>query len=537
MDDRKKARLELQRQLMHTDQEYEVQPGDTLYQLNIDFDYVPNTLRFANIDRMQSWGRGPSQLRPGDILLLPAYTEENHSDRIVEHYETIANNEWAKSEAYRQHRNQSLETDPNRWNSVRIYWGDNNPTSFEKTLPLPLVFPAKEATTLKHDVTISSLENHPDTPMADLQPAKVKSFQQAHLDGGTLEAAQQTASDNSQEEISLPNELLYDYHPHPKATVNRESPNKDIDSVDLFPNTSGVIASAVSQYLIVRIELMPEINGKKDIEHLPNLLTWAFLQPPTIGGDFFRKAAHNDWVVDDAPRAGWFEAEIYGSEATFDSATGLYKAPMRINRHLYQMDPGHSKPQKHKQVVEDSEAWIKIEPNKEARLKNGSQPKTIALVKFNAVVRSNLTKEAFKYQRDTLLANKDYPDLFALECGSYLKAWVRNLDMYWSKQPEYLDDDPEDLRLRMESQDALPQSNIDALTHGTAIKGYNPQMYCNHSWRRERIADGLWITDEKGKKTPLPAQTFGEGDVNRAKVNLMYVGLYPSELIEALNKL
>ncbi|MEJ2076356.1 MAG: hypothetical protein P8X79_23190 [Reinekea sp.] len=32
-------------------------------------------------------------------------------------------------------------------------------------------------------------------------------------------------------------------------------------------------------------------------------------------------------------------------------------------------------------------------------------------------------------------------------------------------------------------------------------------------------------------------QTFGEGDVNRAKVNLMYVGLYPSELIEALNKL
>ncbi|MEJ2046239.1 MAG: hypothetical protein P8X74_20485 [Reinekea sp.] len=48
------------------------------------------------------------------------------------------------------------------------------------------------------------------------------------------------------------------------------------------------------------------------------VLTWAFLQLPTIGGNYFRKAAHN---------AGWWRR---ASCWLVHSATGLYNAPMII---------------------------------------------------------------------------------------------------------------------------------------------------------------------------------------------------------------
>ncbi|AJQ94080.1 hypothetical protein [Gynuella sunshinyii] len=532
-----KALLELKRKLQQADQEYEVQPGDTLYQLNVALDYVPRTLEFANVERMQSWGRGPTQLLPGDRLYLPQYTDDNHIDRLDERHEAVARGELTRGRAYSQDRNQTLRPDHRQWHSVRLYWGDNQETSFERTSAFPLVYPAKDATKLKHDVQIYAFEPNAADPIADDQPVPVKTFQQQHIDSGTLGATEDVACELSKEGLNLPRDLLYDYKASQKATLHVQSPHKDPDGEDLFFNTSGVIASAVSQYLIARVELMHEINGESDIPKLPNLLTWAFLQPPTIGQNPYRKAAHNKWVVDDSPRAGWFEAEIHGSQATLDSATGLYKAPMKIYHYLYQMNSGHEAPQKHAQKVEDSVAWIKIEANQDAQLKSGAQPNSIALIKYEAVVRSNLTREAFKHQRDSLMAQKKYADLFSLECGCYLKAWVRNLDMHWSKEPEYLDDDPEDLRVRMENRDTVTQDNIDFHTHGLGTVGYNPQLYCNHSWRRERIMDGEWVFDKDGKKVCRSTDSFAEGDIRRVDGNMLYVGLYPSELISALNKL
>ncbi len=49
--------------------------------------------------------------------------------------------------------------------------------------------------------------------------------------------------------------------------------------------------------------------------------------------------------------------------------------------------------------------------------------------------------------------------------------------------------------------------------------------------------DGEWVSDEDGKKVCRSTDHFAEGDIRRVDGNMLYVGLYPSELIEALNKL
>ncbi|MGL1900506.1 MAG: hypothetical protein OCC49_00120 [Fibrobacterales bacterium] len=243
----------------------------------------------------------------------------------------------------------------------------------------------------------------------------------------------------------------------------------------------GKIVNAVQQWIIVEISSSTFIGSTI----YPNVDVWAFLQPATIGGNKSRRAINNGFVVDDAPRSGWFEAKILGN-----NGSPAIKADPFISG-----------------GVVDSKLKVMLDES--------DRDKGIIRYKLNAIVKNRYTKKEFKElvaarNESSIAAGKEYLDHF--ECGCWLKVWARNPDIPWEMNPE--DNDAVGIVDSMNSQDAIKG------VPGT--KTYNPQLAPNHSWRRARLTD---YKIEKGD------------DGEKKRKNLLYVGLYPKDMIEALENM
>ena len=238
-----------------------------------------------------------------------------------------------------------------------------------------------------------------------------------------------------------------------------------------------MIADAIEQYVLVEIALPKPVSASPGPDW-PKFRVWAFLQPPTIGNKPDRIARDGGYVLDDTPRAGWFEATVDGPSlqcTIMDHTSGHQKPPTPVA----------------------GKVWASQDPD------------DAKILRFKLLVRVANSESMEELAEKTKELRRKGLDASLMEAGSYLKVWVRNEDRRWKKDPK--DDDSE----------ALVQSMAEAdLIRVTGRKG--PHCYRNHEWKRSRMA---------AHKSIFNGKSSGDHDAF-----LLYVGLYPAHVIEKLEK-
>jgi len=367
------------------------------------------------------------------------------------------------------------------WKSVRIFWGNNNEKDFNKINPFPELRVPKT-----DDETV--MEFSREVSVCPFEPSKTYSSGLKPV-GSVYEEENYDFDKISKKFNKVTNELLYiDNEELKKPDIYIDNITKPrIQEIrktgrQLEKKRKGIIANAVSQFVIVKIELTVPVLSVDDI---PNITSWAFLQPPTIGNNKHRISVNNGYVVDDAQKAGWYKAQLDTSNAQ-EQTQGLWRADMQVER--YQVNNDAQRKQDYKIVTSNTPAWIKIDQD---------NPKNI-WIKYEVVVRNDCTLIDLQERKDAIAKAGSNKDMVTAECGSYLKVWVRNTDHNWSKDP--VDEFSESLREAMAEDDY----NYDSS---------NPQKFKNHTWRRSPLLSGKNSSD------------------------LLYIGLYPSPLIERLENI
>ena len=359
------------------------------------------------------------------------------------------------------------------WEDVDIYWSNDKLDDFNTVYALPKVKRHSDATTLNHDVSFTPYEPSKvnDQGVKDIAQLlkEQKDFEKAIAEAqkDTFELVCIDAS----EEASPMDYKQYCTMENQKAVANRETGKQ------IRHKRVGLIADAVTQSIICKVVLKTEPQSAKD---LPNITTWAFLQPPTIGSNKRRVNANNGYVVDDAQKSGWFLGKISNSDAQ-PNGDNQYTSQLIFNRTVKDKSgkPSGKKPEK-------IPVNIKVDGKE-------------IFYKFTVIVRNDESEEDFKNKREMLGKKGSMHDVLTLECGSYIKIWVRNSDFSW-RDSGPVDEYTEKLREDMDSVDLLTDSN-------------KPQSAKNHTWKRNSIVSG-----EKDKE-------------------LIYIGLYPTTLIKKINEL
>ena len=366
-----------------------------------------------------------------------------------------------------------------QWKTVRIFWGNQNEKDFNKTTPFPEVRVPSE----KEDESVCEFKQ--DIKVSPYDPSKtynsgLKSmdsvFSESDYDFDEVFKRTGRVTDEilhiDKEELINP-DLYIDNTVKARVQEIRKTGNK------LIKKRKGIIANAVSQHVIVKIEMSTPIF---EVADLPNITTWAFLQPPTIGRNKHRISVNNGYVVDDAQKSGWYKAQLDASSIQ-EQGSGLWRADMQVER--YAINDNAERKQDYSVETETTPAWIKLDSN---------DPKTV-LIKYNVVVRNDCTLIDLQERKVALREAKLNKDMVTAECGSYLKVWVRNTDHAWSQDP--VDEFSEALREAMVEDDE-------------SYDDQNPQKFKNHTWRRSPLLSGKNTSD------------------------LLYVGLYPASVIQRL---
>ncbi len=261
-------------------------------------------------------------------------------------------------------------------------------------------------------------------------------------------------------------------------TIALPKPYKAGAPTDRHYKTKGIIANAVSQWVLVEIDTGAPIP--KD-GPWPSALIWGFLQPATIGWDEKRVKQNHGYVVDDLPRAGWFEAK----------ADGKTKRLQVIDRSV--------------DGKQGEARTLDLPLLSEIDAKN---PHVIRY-KICVTVKNNESLQELGGKVDEWKEGKR--PLSGLEAGCWLKVWARNEAYGWSKPVYPKDDKDESVVEAMASEDPTYRDNPDA--------PHDPRTHRNHTWRRNRILAGGELAEKLG------------GDRS-----LVYVGLYPTEVINRLNE-
>ena len=367
------------------------------------------------------------------------------------------------------------------WKSVRIFWGNDNEKDFNKINPFPELRVPKT-----DDETV--MEFSREVSVCAFEPSKTYNSGLKPI-GSVYEEENYDFDKISKRFNKVTNELLYiDNEEFKKPDIYIDNVTKprmqEIRKTgrQLEKKRKGIIANAVSQFVIVKIELTVPVLSAADI---PNITSWAFLQPPTIGKNKHRISVNNGYVVDDAQKAGWYKAQLDTSNAQ-EQAQGLWRADMQVER--YQVNNDAQRKQDYKIETSNTPAWVKVDKD---------DPKNI-WIKYEVVVRNDCTLIDLQERKDAIAKAGSNKDMVTAECGSYLKVWVRNTDHNWSKDP--VDEFSESLREAMAEDDHSYDTS-------------NPQKFKNHTWRRSPLLSGKNSSD------------------------LLYVGLYPSPLIERLENI
>lgn len=259
------------------------------------------------------------------------------------------------------------------------------------------------------------------------------------------------------------------------SVVDRYSSSDGVDPKRKYRHV-GIIADAVEQPVLVEVVLKKDVPATPG-PGWPKFRIWAFLQPPTIGHAKQRVAENGGWVVDDMPRAGWFEAVVDGATLKVDV--------MDFSRG-HQSAPG----------IKIGQVWAERDPER------------ANVVRFKIIVRVSNNESPDELRKKAEKLRKQKMDVSLVEAGSYLKVWVRNEERQWPMAPK--DDDSEKILQSMADADLLKPGG-----------GKDPRRFCNHTWKRSRLATHKSIL----------------GSVKNPDQNLLYVGLYPAEVIEKLEKL
>ena len=219
------------------------------------------------------------------------------------------------------------------WKSVRIFWGNDNEKDFNKINPFPeLRVPKTDDNTV--------MEFSREVSVCAFEPSKTYNSGLKPI-GSVYEEENYDFDQISKRFNKVTNELLYidneelkkpdiyiDNITKPRMQEIRETGRQ------LEKKRKGIIANAVSQFVIVKIELTVPVLSAADI---PNITSWAFLQPPTIGKNKHRISVNNGYVVDDAQKAGWYKAQLDTSNAQ-EQAQGLWRADMQVERYQVNND-------------------------------------------------------------------------------------------------------------------------------------------------------------------------------------------------------
>lgn len=319
---------------------------------------------------------------------------------------------------------------------------------------------------------------------------------------------------------------------------------KDAAKVHARGKSDAVVCTEVSQWVIVQVKTYHEITDG-DYSTFPNLHVWAFLQPPTIGGDASRREKEMGWVTDDIPRAGWFEAKVVWSQRGKESrALGSTPAFER-----FQPDGTG------KNVVDavycDNGSPSAVSRNIPYRLiKNDNGTCTTIQIKLKATIRNDETKEdrerkvgqlksevkdkLVKAGEDSDTIEKIIGSIDRYEAGSFLKVWARNLDYIWSPPPtagDVADDESERCMNVMQMLDSPEGKNDQYIFqnfNNTPPKDgedtyFRPFSFRNHAWKRNKVVVNRW----------------GEGVGSESAYNseLVYILLLPTEVLEKIDKL
>jgi len=369
-----------------------------------------------------------------------------------------------------------------KWKSVRIFWGNTSLWDFNRLNPFPEVRVPED----KNDDTIVEFKR--DVNISPFEPTKTYSSGLKNMDqlfdelDYDFDKAIKQASHPTKEILSIDQKEIKDPLCYIDNVTKERYQEVRKDGKKLPKTRKGLIANAVSQHVIVKIDLTTPVFST---DELPNFTTWAFLQPPTIGKNKYRLAVNNGYVIDDAQKAGWFKATFDRINAKEDGI-GRWSAELEVERS--KVDDNAKSKKDFSTYIERVPARILVDPK---------EPNSVH-IKFEVVVRNDSTLQDLEDRKAQLKDSGLVKDVVTAESGSYLKVWVRNSEHGWSEDP--VDDLTENVMNAMMGEDESYDTN-------------NPQKFKNHTWRRSPILSGKNNSD------------------------LLYVGLYPAPVINRLEKL
>ena len=322
----------------------------------------------------------------------------------------------------------------------------------------------------------------------------------------------------------------------------------------------GIICSEVSQWVIIEVETYkPIIDG--DYTTFPNLHIWSFLQPIEIGNTKSMKD-NMGFVVDDIPRAGWFEAHLCWNwliKSEYDIKTDsmvpryaprfsrLQPDPQGKPEHVDVIQCSSSAPNevhskiRYKLITESGkQACYKIQIKIKLTIRNEetSQDRIRKNSKLYEECRTKLEKELKKQgtpESDIAAeVEKKLGSIRRFEGGSYIKIWARNLDYTWAVSiltADVEDDETERNMLVMQELDCPTPKERDLYTFKNynntpdvekGEKTFRPYSFRNHNWKRNKIS----------------ISRYGLGSEDKAiETETVFIVLLPAKVIKQIGNL
>lgn len=375
------------------------------------------------------------------------------------------------------------------WRNVRIYWGDNTLNNFDSAFHYPLISKSAKGQYLNKELIVN--------PFQANQEKKDNPNEQAFFNW-------MVNSDGALDLPGLKEQVVYFDNPKFKLKAGVSQPplkqEKEFLSSNLLTDPEGVeavgsICDRVEQFVIV--EVVMEGGAPISPDKLPKVDVWSFLQNHTIGGGPDSRASGSEVVIDDDSKAGWFHCLI-SPENT--------KAGKAI-QYIPQVDPDFKDyPQYAPVSIEGRLANTRsqitqIEKEIPLAVDTRYLGKGIVRYKIKLSVANELTPEDNMRRWKRTYEDKfgDSPESRTIETGCWLKVWARNAEFEWTDNAKITDALNNDCRDAMDKDDAPVSSGF-------------PRTAKNHYWVRNRLFDAV-------ENKP------------------MYVGLYPAEVIYALNNI
>lgn len=375
------------------------------------------------------------------------------------------------------------------WRNVRIYWGDNTLKNFDSAFHYPLISKSAEGQYLNKELIVN--------PFQANQEKKDNPNEQAFFNW-------MVNSDGALDLPGLKEQVVYFDNPKFKLKAGVSQPplkqEKEFLSNNLFMDPEGLeavgsICDRVEQFVI--IEVVMEGGAPISPSKLPKVDVWSFLQNHTIGGGPDSRASGSEVVIDDDSKAGWFHC-LVSPENT--------KAGKAI-QYIPQVDPDFKDYPQYAPVsiegrLENTRSQItQIEKEIPLAIDTRYLGKGIVRYKIKLSVANELTPEDNMRRWKRTYEDKfgDSPESRTIETGCWLKVWARNAEFEWTDDAKITD--------------ALNNDCRDAMDRGdTPVSSGFPRTAKNHYWVRNRLFDAV-------ENKP------------------MYVGLYPGEVIYALNSI